>query len=762
MENIYLFLLIVLFILAIGDLIVGVSNDAVNFLNPAIGSKVISFKNIMIFASIGIALGAVSSSGMMEVARKGIFNPSSFYFDEIIFIFMAVMITDILLLDFFNSLGLPTSTTVSIVFELLGASVVMALIKINNSTKDFSELSNYINNEKAIQIVLGILLSVFIAFTIGGLVQWISRFILSYKLDKLKPEINSIFGGIAIASIFNFILIKGIKGSPFAEVKFALLNNSDVSSFIDENNLIVSVLNFIIWYFFSYVVIRFFKIDIYKIIIGIGTFALALAFAGNDLVNFIGVPVAAFQSYEAWSNSGLAASEFEMGFLSNKVAAPTFLLLGSGIIMVLTLWFSSKAKRVVKTSLDLSSQYETKERFKSNALSRSLVSFGIFLNNIVRKILPKSIKKSIKKSFKIPKDSKIYVSIINRPSFDKLRASINLVVAAVLISFATSFKLPLSTTYVTFMVTMGTSLADRAWGTDSAVYRVSGVLNVILGWFFTAIVAFTVGGIIVFTIFQGGFYALLIILLFVLIIVGKSYYNSTKQSKIIFEENKLLITNASTYEEVIIQSGANIARVAKRINNIFDILIDGLAKNEVKLIKKGLKNINKLEIEVDELRENIFFFIKNLKKSSVSASKFYIKLLDEVEDLTKDLKNILNKSFNHIINNHKKLKLNQIRNLLLVQNFVNQNLLNKINKSFKKNSNIEEFEEILISKDRVIDMINKKIEDQIIASKDEESRLRNSKLYFNVLLRTKDIATSNYNIVEHYYNVVKKLKEVVI
>ena len=256
--------------------------------------------------------------------------------------------------------------------------------------------------------------------------------------------------------------------------------------------------------------------------------------------------------------------------------------------MVLTLWFSSKAKRVVKTSLDLSSQYETKERFKSNALSRSLVSFGIFLNNIVRKILPKSIKKSIKKSFETPKDGKIYVSIINRPSFDKLRASINLVVAAVLISFATSFKLPLSTTYVTFMVTMGTSLADRAWGTDSAVYRVSGVLNVILGWFFTAIIAFTVGGIIVFTIFQGGFYALLIILLFVLIIVGKSYYNSTKQSKIIFEENKLLITNASTYEEVIIQSGANIARVAKRINNIFDILIDGLAKNEVKLIKKGL------------------------------------------------------------------------------------------------------------------------------------------------------------------------------
>lgn len=761
MENLYFYLLIALFILAIGDLIVGVSNDAVNFLNSAIGSKVISFKNIMIFASIGIALGAISSSGMMEVARKGIFNPEAFYFDEIIYIFMAVMITDILLLDFFNTLGLPTSTTVSIVFELLGASVVMALIKIYNSSKDLTDLTNYINNEKAIQIILGILLSVFIAFSIGALIQWISRFVLSYNLDLKTSWINALVGGVSISSIFGFILIKGIKGTPYAQIEFSFLNNSDISTFIDNHLITVNLFNFISCYLLSYFIIKYLKTDIYKIIIGIGTFALALAFAGNDLVNFIGVPVAAFQSYEAWVVSGIPASDYEMGFLSQKVPAPTFLLLGSGVIMVLTLWFSSKAKKVVKTSLDLSSQHEIKERFKSNILSRFLVRYALNLNSLLRTITPDSLQVKIDNSFKSPKVDKS-ISIINRPSFDKLRASINLVVAAILISMATSLKLPLSTTYVTFMVTMGTSLADRAWGTESAVYRVSGVLNVIAGWFFTALIAFIVGGTIVFFINLGGPNAIAVILFIVVLTVGKSYLSSRKEEKIIFEENKLIVKNASSYEEVISVSGTNISKVINRTSQIYNSLVEGISKNQLKEFKRINKTIIKLDNEVENLRENIFLFIKNIKDSSIAASKFYISILDEVEDMTKDLQYMIRKCYDHIDNNHNKLKLSQIRNLIEIQNHLNFTLFKASIKVFKKQNDIEDFEKLLVEKNESIKLLDSKIEEQILESKTEDSTPRNTKLYFNILLKTKDLTKSNYRLIENYYYVIKKIKEAII
>ena len=361
MENIYLYIVILLSLLAIGDLIVGVSNDAVNFLNSAIGSKAISFRNIMIFASLGIALGALFSSGMMEVARKGIFNPGAFNFEEIIYIFMAVMMTDVLLLDFFNTLGMPTSTTVSIVFELLGAAVVMSLIKIFSDSGNLMELSTFINTEKATQIILGILLSVFIAFTIGAVVQWVSRALLTHDFLQKSKLINSLFGGLSLAAISNFILIKGIKGTPYAGIEFDTLDGLTINAFLEANKFLVNLFSLLFWYLFSYFLIRVLRVDIYKVIIGVGTFALALAFAGNDLVNFIGVPVAAYQSYEAWASSGIAANEFSMSVLSNKVPTPTIFLLGSGLIMVLTLWFSSKAKKVVKTSLDLSDQNEIKD-----------------------------------------------------------------------------------------------------------------------------------------------------------------------------------------------------------------------------------------------------------------------------------------------------------------------------------------------------------------------------------------------------------------
>lgn len=367
--DVYLIMIIALGVLAIGDLVVGVSNDAVNFLNSAIGSKVLSFKSIMIVASLGIAVGAVFSSGMMEVARKGIFNPDMFFFSEIMIIFMAVMITDILLLDFFNTLGMPTSTTVSIVFELLGAAVAVSLIKIFAGGGELIELENYINVSKATEIIFGILLSVFVAFSVGAIVQYISRVLLSFKFEDKEKWVGALFGGVALTSISYFILMKGIKGTPYANESFEILNGSTIVSFMESNVLGIALVSFIILFLISAVLIYLLKINIYKVIIAIGTFSLALAFAGNDLVNFIGVPIAAWQSYEAWVVSGVEATEFSMGILAAKVPTPTLLLLLAGMVMVITLWFSSRAKNVVKTSIDLSNQQDTKERFSPNFLS---------------------------------------------------------------------------------------------------------------------------------------------------------------------------------------------------------------------------------------------------------------------------------------------------------------------------------------------------------------------------------------------------------
>jgi phosphate/sulfate permease len=398
MENMYSYMLIALAILAIADLVVGVSNDAVNFLNSAIGSKAVSFKTLMIVASIGVAFGAMSSSGMMEIARKGIFVPGEFMFDEIMIIFMAVMITDILLLDFFNTLGLPTSTTVSIVFELLGASVCIAILKINadNSGQTILDLGNYINNEKAIEIILGILLSVVVAFSIGAIIQFFSRLLLSFDFINKPKFYGAIFSGFATTSILYFILIKGIKNATFM--------SGDLKELIVNNNAALLAVSFVVFTLLSLAIISFFKTNIYKIIIVIGTFALAVAFAGNDLVNFIGPTTGAYQAFLDFSNPevntlGLKASEFSMESLGQKIYTPTYILLVAGLIMVLTLWFSSKAKAVVKTSVDLSRQDDVNERFEPNFLSRNIVRLSIGLSESFNNLLPESTKTYINKQF---------------------------------------------------------------------------------------------------------------------------------------------------------------------------------------------------------------------------------------------------------------------------------------------------------------------------------------------------------------------------
>jgi phosphate/sulfate permease len=753
LENIYLYIIILLGILAIGDLIVGVSNDAVNFLNSAIGSKTISFRNIMILASLGIAFGAVSSSGMMEVARKGIFNPSAFFFDEIIYIFMAVMMTDILLLDFFNTLGLPTSTTVSIVFELLGAAVVMAAVKIINGGGTLVELSNYINTEKASQIILGILLSIFIAFTIGAFSQWISRLIYSYQYDKKSASLNALFGGLALASIFNFILIKGIKSTPYADLKFEFLSGLTINGFIENNTLLVNLLSFVFWYLISLIIIRFLKGDIFKIIIGVGTFALALAFAGNDLVNFIGVPIAAFQSYEAWVSSGLAANEFSMGVLSDKVATPTLFLLLSGFVMILTLVFSSKAKKVVKTSLDLSNQFETRERFKPNALSRYLVRFFIGANHLFRKLLSKDQLFSLGKTFTpVAREN----NGIGAPAFDKLRASINLVIAAILIAIATSYKLPLSTTYVAFMVAMGTSLADRAWGSDSAVFRVAGVLNVIGGWFLTAISAFTVGGVIVYLLYIGGVQVIAVIIFIILLLVGKNYIQHKKENKAIREEEIALMVESNSFQGVIEETGTTIEAVMGKSFDIFRFIIAGLSTNDIKSLEKARKKSNKLADEIEGLDNRLFYFIRNLEDSSIAASNFYIELLQYLHDLSEDLSYLSKISYNHLNNNHRKLKLAQIRELMFIETNL-KNTFKEAREAFQQKQNIKEFQDVLLEKSKIFELIDDKINTQIERTRAEETSPRSTALYFNFLIRTKELITHKFELIDKYYTVVRKL-----
>lgn len=750
MDNIYLYMIIALAILAIADLVVGVSNDAVNFLNSAIGSKAISFKTVMIVASAGVAVGAVFSSGMMEVARKGIFNPSEFMFDEIMIIFMAVMITDILLLDFFNSVGMPTSTTVSIVFELLGAAVAIALIKIGHDGGSFGDVINYINTSKASQIIFGILLSVVVAFSIGALVQWFSRVLLSYNFEKKAHWVGALFGGFALTAITYFIFMKGLKGTSYAKESYDILGGNTMSHFLETNVLPIVLVSFTFWSLLSYSLIAFAKTNIYKLIIIVGTFALALAFAGNDLVNFIGVPVAAYNAFLEWSASGIPAHEFPMDVLAEKVPTNNWLLFMAGMIMVLTLWFSTKAKGVVKTSLDLSSQGETKERFQPNFLSRGFVRTAMVMSQVSSYLLPQSVQEKIDKQFekpviKMPKDRAYEL-----PAFDLVRAAVNLMVAAVLISIATSYKLPLSTTYVTFMVAMGSSLADRAWGAESAVYRVAGVINVIGGWFFTAFSAFTAAALVAYLLNLNLTVMFPVLLVAALILLIRSSMLHTKKSKEVRAEDSLIKAESSSVQGVIYESANNVANVVKRGNKIYTNAINGLAKQDLLSLKKNKKQIDKLSLEVDELRDNIFYFIKNLDESSVGASNFYINILGYLQDMTQSLEYISKVSYKHVNNNHKKLKFNQIKELKEVDAAL-ESLFNDTKAVFDSNA-FAEIAGILDRKEEVLNILSEKIQKQVERTRTEESSPKNTTLYFGVLLETKDLLTATMNLLEEYHN----------
>lgn len=741
MDQIFIVMLVALAILAVIDLTVGVSNDAANFLNSAIGSKAVSFKTIMIVATFGILIGAMFSSGMMEIARSGIFVPSMFSFNDVMIIFLAVMITDVLLLDVFNTMGLPTSTTVSIVFELLGAAVCLAVYKIIVQDGLWSTLPEYINTEKATEIVVSILLSVLLSFTLGALIQYISRLIFTFHIEDKIKYFGAIFGGLAITAITFFILIKGLKGASFI--------SKETVYWINHHQSTIVVGSFVFWTIVSQIMMSF-KVNILRVIIVVGTFALALAFAGNDLVNFIGVPIAAFQSYEFFSASGAHPDVYMMNKLGEEnVVAPFYFLLIAGLVMVYTLWTSKKARNVIETEMNLARQDtgSTAEKFSPNVLSKIIVRTSVFIGSLLSYLLPNRLQVKMDRRFEKPEKPKKKNNNEEEPAFDMVRASVNLMVASILISIGTSMKLPLSTTYVTFMVAMGSSFADRAWDRDTAVYRVAGVFNVIGGWFVTAIVAFIAAFVTAYILKVGEVFAVVGLLILVGILLYRSkrtHQKKTKEKEQV--TSKLDKVDIVTIQGVISESSAQIANVISRSKELYTSVIDSIGLQELNKLKSSKRKLKKLEKEVDELKGNVYFFIKNLDETSVEASKFYILTLGYLQDMIKAISFIAQNSYTHVDNNHKKLKFNQIRDLKNTDQQL-QELFNKIEKTFTE-ERFDQIENLLKDKEELITYVDHLIQKQIVRIRTTETSPKNSKLYFSILFETDDLIKATIGLLE--------------
>lgn len=735
MDN-YLYLVIITLItLGIIDLMVGVTNDAVNFLNSAIGSKAIPFRLIMILASAGILSGAIFSSGMMEIARSGIYVPSMFSFNDVVIIFLAVMITDIILLDVFNYFGLPTSTTVSIVFELLGGAVCLALYKIATTTGEWSTLSQYINTEKASEIVVSILLSVVLSFTVGMAVQYLSRLIFTFQYERKIKSFGVLFGGIALASISYFIIIKGLKTVTFID--------KSTKDWINSHELLLILGSFVLFTIFSFILTRL-KINILKVIIGIGTFALALSFAGNDLVNFIGVPVAAIQSIGFFQASGGNPDTYMMNELaSSDIVAPFWILLAAGLIMMVTLWTSKKAKTVIETEMSLSSQDSGTEKFEPNTLSRWIVRGFVNIGNGISYFMPRTLQSRLDSRFEntsLGKKSKK-----DEPMFDMVRASVNLMVASSLIALGTSMKLPLSTTYVTFMVAMGTAFADRAWDRESAVYRVSGVFHVIGGWFFTAGSAFVGAFIIAYLLKIGGiitFVGALILLAILLVFNAKSHKKKVaEQAK---RKLKLAKEDIHTLQQVTEASASQISEVFAKANIFYKEIVDGLIKNDLTALAMDKKLIKKFLRDLDSTNDNLYTFIRNLDDSSVKGSRFYIMSLGYLQDIVENLYVIANNAHNHVDNNHKSLKEYQGSDLRLVADELG-NWYAEVYNMYRRHDFLK-IDNTMKQRDQLQKVINTLLDKQIDHIRTSENSPKNTKLYFSILLETNELISSTFKL----------------
>ncbi len=738
--------------MAISDLIIGVSNDAVNFLNSAIGSKVAPFKIIILIAGLGVLIGATFSSGMMEVARKGIFHPEMFYFSEIIIIFLAVMITDVILLDLFNTFGLPTSTTVSIVFELLGAAVAISLVKIKHSAYTLADMGKFINTERALLIISGILLSVAIAFIVGIVVQYLSRIIFTFNYKSTVRYFGSLWGGLAITGITYFILIKGAKGSSFL--------GDDKIEWITTHGMLIMGISFAFWTLFTQLLYWIFKVNVFKVVVMFGTFALAMAFAGNDLVNFIGVPLAGFASFKAFSaQNAIPANDFVMSSLKGQVATPTTFLLIAGLIMVITLFVSRKARSVIQTSLNLSNQDEITERFSSSIFARTIVRHWLKVGYFFKALIPSKMLKTIDKRF----DDKQYKKLRKKDkgiSFDLVRASVNLAVSSSLIAFATSYKLPLSTTYVTFMVAMGSSLSDRAWGRESAVYRISGVLAVIGGWFFTAFSAFTVSMLLALLISWGGQYAIgglilvAIALLYKTHLVHKKREEDNKKSEEDFKGDIEL-----TGESVLEKCNLRIISSLIAVSELYNTVINAFIGEKRKKLGNALKDIKKLNKEVKSFKKNVHDTVRNLQmEGSIEIGDHYVQLLDYLREIAHCLNFIAQPIYDHVDNNHAPLNDEQAKEL--------KSMLKNLSVFFEK-----VIETISSNKYQGIDKLNlymqellagfaKMRKDHLKKIKSGNVGTRISMLYFDTLNETKNLILYSINLVKTSRDFAEQNKQI--
>ena len=653
MEYFYVGIICFLFILAVIDLNVGVSNDAVNFLNSAVGAKAASLKVILIVAAIGIFIGASTSNGMMDIARHGMFQPEHFYFRQLMCVFLAVTVTDVVLLDIFNSLGMPTSTTVSMVFELLGASFALAIIKVSSGENlpGVESVGDLLNTSKALEVIAGIFLSVAIAFFFGIIVQWIARLIFTYNYKKGLTKKIGIFGGVAVTSIIYFMLFKGMKGASFM--------TPEIKAFLNENTLMLLGIIFVV----STVLMQLLhalKVNIFKVIIMIGTFALAMAFAGNDLVNFIGVTMAALDSvlhfFREAVPAGISPDEYMMGFLNEPATTSVWFLIGAGAIMVFALCTSKKAHEVLKTSINLSRQDEGDEMFGSSSLARKLVRMGMGFVNGLNNITPANVKKWVNGRF-----NQSEVTIDEGAAFDLVRASVNLVLAGLLIALGTSLKLPLSTTYVTFMVGMGSSLADRAWGRESAVFRITGVISVIGGWFLTAGAAFILAGLVASVNYLAGpvgMFVMVALAIFLLIRSHMSYKNK-KNEEVRDEKMDIILTSEDpgrVWNNLKAHTAETLCHTLDFAADTYENVISAFANEDVRKLRTALGKIVEEKALLKKMRRQETLGFRRIDKGlAFEKNTWYYLSSNNGQQILNTLTRITNPMKEHTDNNFRPL-----------------------------------------------------------------------------------------------------------
>ncbi len=770
MSPIFTFVVITLAVLAVFDIIVGVANDAVNFLNSAIGSKIAPLKVILAVASVGILIGTISSSGMMEIAKSGVFHPGMFTYPEIMMLFLGMIVGDIILLDIFNNLGLPTSTTVSMVFGLLGAAVGISLHRIAMDTGlTVAHLGSFINTAKAFEIVAAILLSVALSFIFGLLFMYISRLIFSFRYHKIFSKFGALWCGISFTGIIYFVLFKGLKSSG--------LIPAEVTGFIESNTFTALVM---IWAGCSFLLflLQMFKVRILKTTILAGTFSLALAFAGNDLVNFIGVPVAGYDAYQIALNSDNPNTmKMEMFDPSNSakpaviatpqsttsevasVVAPSntkshspkannWMLVMSGVIMVLTLFLSKKAMHVSQTELSLSNQNEGEEKYSSSELSRGLVRAALGINNFYVRITPKKVQALIAKQFEpLPVDER------GDATYDLIRATVNLTAASILISIATSLKLPLSTTYVVFMVAMGSSLADRAWGRESAVYRITGVMTVIMGWFLTAIVGFTMSlatssALIWGThLGDGGWTVAILVVGLCIFLAVKSNFFPKKHVEQEEEDSMTLIATAEG-EEILYRCTEEVLETVSRINKIYNRTLVALFKENRKVLKDMNLEATKLYEKSKNRKRNILETLRHLQVNNINSGHFYVQVVDYVNEVTKALLFITKPSFTHIDNNHSGLSKEQTFDLMSINNDVEQLFI--MMKEMLATKDFSNLDTVLAKRDELFDEIADATKKQIkrIKQNGDGNSSRSSMLYLTILNETKSMVLQAKNLMK--------------